>query len=106
MNGHIGFNEPGVATDTHCHVVSLDEVTQAVSVKYFGKQLNIQQGISLGMKTILDAKSVVLMASGEKKAEIIAKTINTEPTPAIPATLLKPHRRLNIIVDKAAASRL
>lgn len=52
MNGHIGFNEPGAALDTGCHIVDTDAVTQAVSVKYFGQQRHIRQGISLGMKTI------------------------------------------------------
>jgi len=106
MNGHIGFNEPGVATNTGCHVVDLDDVTQAVSVKYFGKPLPVKQGISLGLKTILAAQSIILMASGEKKAAIIAKTRNAPVSSAIPATLLKPHPHLRVIVDRTAASQL
>ena len=106
MNGHIGFNEPGAALDTGCHIVDLDAVTQAVSVKYFGQQRHIRQGISLGMKPILASRAIILMASGEKKADIIATTVNSAPDPAVPATLLKPPPRLRIIVDKAAAAKL
>ncbi|WGL86322.1 6-phosphogluconolactonase [Enterobacter hormaechei] len=86
--------------------MDLDAVTQAVSVKYFGQQRHIRQGISLGMKTILASRAIILMASGEKKADIIATTVNSAPDPAVPATLLKPHPRLRIIVDKAAAAKL
>lgn len=106
MNGHIGFNEPGAATDTYCHIVDLDAVTQSVSAKYFDQPRQVKQGITLGMKTILEANSVILMASGEKKAAIVAQTVREPATPAIPATLLKPHPRLQVVVDKPAASRL
>ena len=105
MNGHIGFNEPGVAIDTDCHIVNLDEVTQAVSVKYFDRQRSVKQGISLGMKTILAAKAIILMASGEKKARIIAQTVQADINAALPATLLKPHPQLRVIVDKPAAGQ-
>lgn len=106
MNGHIGFNEPGAAIDTQCHVVDLDDVTQSVSVKYFGLARDVKQGISLGMKTILAAKSVVVMASGEKKTAIVAKTVHSGVDAAIPATLLKNHPQVQMLVDKAAAALL
>ena len=106
MNGHIGFNEPGAAIDTECHVVDLDEVTQSVSVKYFGQARDVKQGISLGMKTILAAKSVILMASGEKKAAIVARTLRSDIDASIPATLLKNHPQVQMLVDKPAATLL
>lgn len=106
MNGHIGFNEPGVSPDKSCHVVDLDAITQAVSVKYFGKPLNIKQGISLGIKTIRAAKRIILMASGEKKSTIVAKTLQAEIGTEIPATLVKDHPSVTLMVDRAASSQL
>lgn len=106
MNGHIGFNEPGAALDNTCHVIDLDPVTQTVSVKYFGTQRDVKQGISLGLKTILAAKQIVLMASGEKKAPIVADTVNHPASNAIPSTLVKTTQRASLYVDKAAASKL
>lgn len=106
MNGHIGFNEPGVSVDNHCHVVNLDPITQAVSVKYFGEPLNVQQGISLGIKTILAARRIILMASGENKSAIVAKTVQSEIGADIPSTLIKNHANASLMVDSAAGSQL
>ena len=66
----------------------------------------MKQGISLGMKTILAAKSVVVMASGEKKAAIVAQTLRSDIDASIPATLLKAHPQVQMLVDKAAAAQL
>ncbi|MRS15712.1 glucosamine-6-phosphate deaminase [Enterobacteriaceae bacterium RIT691] len=106
MNGHIGFNEPGAALDMTCHVIDLDPITQTVSVKYFGTQRDVKQGISLGLKTILAAKRIVLMASGEKKASIVADTVHQPASNAIPSTLVKTTQRASLYVDNAAASAL
>ncbi|HEY2453181.1 MAG TPA: glucosamine-6-phosphate deaminase [Scandinavium sp.] len=106
MNGHIGFNEPGVSLENTCHVVDLDAVTQAVSVKYFDTPRQVKQGISLGLKTLLAAKNIVVMASGEKKAAIIAQTMNHPATVDIPSTLVKTVPQASLYVDKAAASAL
>ncbi len=106
MNGHIGFNEPGVSLENTCHVVELDAVTQAVSAKYFDTPRTVKQGISLGLKTILAAKQIVVMASGEKKATIVAQTVNHPATAEIPSTLVKTVPQASLCVDKAAASAL
>lgn len=106
MNGHIGFNEPGASLENTCHVIDLDPVTQTVSVKYFGVQRNVKQGISLGLKTILAAKRIVLMASGEKKAEIVVQTVNHPASKDIPSTLVKTVPQASLFVDKAAAGAL
>ena len=106
MNGHIGFNEPGAALDNTCHVIDLDPITQTVSVKYFGTARDVKQGISLGLKTILAAENIVLMASGEKKAEIVAQTVNGQASNTVPSTLVKTAKRAALYVDKAAASKL
>ncbi|MCS2163833.1 glucosamine-6-phosphate deaminase [Scandinavium sp. H11S7] len=106
MNGHIGFNEPGASPDNTCHVIDLDDVTQAVSVKYFDTPREVKQGISLGLKTILAAKNIVLMASGEKKAAIVAQTVNHPASRDIPSTLVKTVPQASLYVDSAAASAL
>jgi len=106
MNGHIGFNEPGASPENTCHVIDLDEVTQAVSVKYFDTPREVKQGISLGLKTILAAKNIVLMASGEKKAAIVAQTVNHPASHDIPSTLVKTVPQASLYVDNAAASAL
>ncbi|MBB1200392.1 glucosamine-6-phosphate deaminase [Enterobacteriaceae bacterium 89] len=106
MNGHIGFNEPGASLNNTCHVIDLDPITQTVSVKYFGTARDVKQGISLGLKTILAAENIVLMASGEKKADIVAQTVNALASNAIPSTLVKTAKRAALYVDKAAASAL
>ena len=106
MNGHIGFNEPNVPIDTYCHVVDLDPITKDVSVKYFDEALDVKQGISLGMKTINESDTILLMANEERKAEIVRKTVNEEKTPLVPSSLLKDFPKLYFFLDKAAASKL
>ena len=106
MNGHIGFNEPGASLNNTCHVIDLDPITQTVSVKYFGTARDVKQGISLGLKTILAAENIVLMASSEKKAQIVAETVNSPASNQIPSTLVKTAKRAALYVDKLAASAL
>ena len=106
MNGHIGFNEPNVPLDTYCHVVGLDPVTKDVSVKYFDKALDVKQGISLGMKTINEADTILLIANDLRKSDIVKKTIEGEKTPKVPSSLLKDFPKLYFFLDEAAASKL
>lgn len=106
MNGHIGFNEPNVPVDTYCHVVDLDPVTKEVSVKYFGTALDVKQGLSLGMKTILEADTIILMADSERKADITAKTVHSEKTKDIPSTLVKDAKNVYFFIDEAAGKLL
>lgn len=106
MNGHIGFNEPGVPVDVNAHVVDLDDVTKKVMSKYFDQDLPLTNGISLGMKQIEQAKEIVVAATGAKKAEIIERTIQSEPTTKIPATLLKNAPHTQFFVDQEAGARV
>jgi glucosamine-6-phosphate deaminase len=106
MNGHIGFNEPDVPTDTYSHIVDLDPVTKEVSVKYFDMALDVKQGMSLGMKTILEADTIVLMADSERKADIVYKTIHSEKTVKIPSTLVKDAEKAYFFIDEAAGKLL
>ena len=67
MNGHIGFNEPGVPIDKYSHVINLDDVSQSVGQKYFKQTTTLKKGITLGLKHLLEARKVLLIASGIKK---------------------------------------
>ncbi|MFC5402208.1 glucosamine-6-phosphate deaminase [Cohnella soli] len=104
LNGHLGFNEPGCEMDTYSHVVELDDVTRTVSVKYFNEQKNLNHGITLGMKHIMESKDVLLLADGDKKAEIVKATVLGEMTDDVPSSLLRRHARFELFVDDKAAA--
>lgn len=106
MNGHIGFNEPGVNPNQYCTIVPLDEVTQSVSVKYFGEQLNIRHGITLGMKHFANANEVLLIADSQRKADIVKQVVEGEITNAVPASLLRNVEGGVLYVDEDAAQKL
>ena len=73
MNGHIGFNEPGVSFNNYSHVIDLDETTLTVGQKYFKTTVALQLGITLGLQHLLESKKAILIANGNKKAEVIKK---------------------------------
>jgi glucosamine-6-phosphate isomerase len=106
MNGHIGFNEPGVSPQMKSHVTILEEKTRSVGQKYFKEDTVLNKGITLGLQHILDAKKVILLANGKHKAEIIKKTLKKGISPEIPATILRTHPHCLILLDNAAASYL
>jgi len=72
VNGHLGFNEPYSSLENEAHLVDLDETTQEVGKKYFEGAKTVNQGISLGMKQLLDSKTVIVVANGSSKVEAIA----------------------------------
>lgn len=102
MNGHIGFNEPGTPDQPGCFAVDLDDTTQSVSAKYFGKALPITQGVTIGWRTLHDAPAVLLMANGAKKAPIINQVLTGPITADVPASLFRNHPGATILLDKAA----
>lgn len=104
MNGHLGFNEPNISFDLYTHVIDLDAVTKQVSAKYFTEQRDVQQGITLGIKHLLEAEIVIVVADGMKKAEIMRKAMHNEITNEIPVTVLQGHPNLHVCLDEAAAS--
>lgn len=107
MNGHIGFNEPEVAINSDSLVVDLDNVTTAVMGKYFEKQLPLTQGISLGFRQILNAETIVVMATGKKKADIVKAIMETEPTVALPASIIKTAKKnAFFFVDEEATTNI
>lgn len=106
-NGHIGFNEPGTSFDSRCHVVGLSERTRIDNSRFFAEnEIVPASAITMGMQDIMDAREIILVATGENKAPIMAKYYQHDITESIPLTLLKLHPRAKIVLDEAAASLL
>lgn len=106
-NGHIGFNEPGTSFDSRCHVVQLSERTRIDNSRFFAANAIVPaSAITMGMQDIMDAQEILLVATGESKAEIVAEYHSNDITEAIPFTLLKRHPQAKIVLDEAAASLL
>lgn len=106
-NGHIGFNEPNEEFEAKTHIVNLDQKTIEANKRFFDSVDDVpKQAISMGIKTIMRSKNILLLASGEDKADIIAKLVNNDITPDLPASVLHLHEHVIILVDEAAASKL
>ncbi len=105
--GHIGFNEPGSHYNSSTRLVTLDYLTKADAASAFHGIDNVPtRAITMGIKTIKSAKRIVLMAWGNKKADIVRQAIEGEITPSIPATFLQDHFKTTFIVDEEACSEL
>lgn len=106
-NGHIGFNEPGSSIETTTRLVEIHETTRRDAGGAFGNLENVpHQALTMGVQTILSAKSIFLMAWGSGKAEIIKKAIEDNITPEVPASYLKNHNNVTYLLDQAAAAEL
>ncbi|SDY69953.1 glucosamine-6-phosphate deaminase [Proteiniborus ethanoligenes] len=106
-NGHIGFNEPSDSFQLNTHLVQLDEDTIEANSRFFASIDEVPtRAISMGIGSILRAKKIVLLASGEEKADAIYDTVKGPITPKVPASILQLHPDVVIIADKEAASRL
>lgn len=106
-NGHIGFNEPAddFAKETHC--VDLTASTIEANKRFFASEADVpRQAYTMGIKTIMQAKKVVVVVSGADKAEILNKVINGPVTPQVPASILQFHKDVVIVADEAALSKL
>lgn len=106
MNGHIGFNENGVSFDLDAHIIPLSPITKEVMGKYFGKKFHPESGISQGIRQIMAAKKVVLIANGAHKAEIVRRALRGEVCSEVPASVLQNHPNCYLVADEAAASLL
>ena len=106
LNGHIGLNEPGVDFNLGIHVNDLATSTVISAQKHFGRPVDLKQGITMGIQNILQSNKLVLIASGEKKADIIAKALHSKVSNQVPATIIQQHADCEVILDKAAASQL
>jgi galactosamine-6-phosphate isomerase len=106
MNGHIGMNEPGTSFHTRSHPTDLDSTTQQVGQKYFKKKQELTRGITLGLATLMQARHIILIVNGNKKAEITRKIIEEEISEQLPASLLRNHCSFKIYLDKDAANKM
>jgi glucosamine-6-phosphate deaminase len=107
-NGHIGFNEPGDQLVARTHRVMLHDVTLRDNAALFGgnPQAVPREALSMGMGTILRARELVLIATGERKARCIERTVRGPLTTRLPASFLQTHRSVQIFLDRTAASLL
>ncbi|QHS57564.1 glucosamine-6-phosphate deaminase [Mucilaginibacter sp. 14171R-50] len=106
MNGHLGLNEPGTPFDLYAHRSALDSVTVQVGQKYFDKETVLTEGITLGLRHLSEAGKAVLIASGEKKAGIIAESLQGTVSTEVPASILQKLPNAIVLLDKDAASQL
>jgi len=106
-NGHIGFNEPGTDFNSITRVVSLEKTTIKDNARFFKTAKEVpKKAITMGIKTILESKECLLLASGIKKREIVNKFLKGAISTEIPASALKNHKNVTIILDKEAAGDL
>jgi glucosamine-6-phosphate deaminase len=107
-NGHIGFNEPGDELRARTHRVQLALTTRRVNAALFGGDLsNVPyEALSMGMGTIMKAETIILLATGTRKAQCVQQAVRGTVTPRLPASFLQLHRNVELYLDKAAASRL
>ena len=107
-NGHIGFNEPARELQPRTHRVTLKPETRHSNASLFGGDPEAvpMEALSMGMATILQARNIVLLATGKTKSSCIERVLNGPVTPELPASFLHLHRDVDIIVDEPAASKI
>lgn len=107
-NGHIGFNEPADGLCAHSHIAELAQESREANAQWFGDDWTAvpARALSMGMATILGARHIVLMATGEEKADAVCGLIEGLITPRLPASFLQVHPRVTVMLDEAAATRL
>ena len=106
-NGHIGFNEPNTPFDSVTHLVDLTENTIKDNSRLFASIDEVpRQALSMGIKNIMNAKSILVVVSGKNKAAAVRGMVKGEVTPALPASVLQLHPFVTVICDKDAASLL
>ena len=108
-NGHIGFNEPGTPFDSETLIVTLKDKTRQDNARFFDNDINQvpKHAITMGIKNIMNAKSVLLVASGKNKADAINKLINGPVTEEFPASALQNHKgKVIVVADEEACSLL
>lgn len=97
-NGHIGFNEPDEAFEKMTHVVDLGETTIEANTRFFESRDEVpRQAITMGIKSIMQAKKIILIASGNDKLDILRKALKGPIVPQVPASILQLHPNLTVI---------
>lgn len=106
-NGHIGFNEPDEAFEKETHVVALTQSTIDANARLFEKKEEVPHyAFTMGIKSIMQARRIVIIASGEDKADIVRDAFFGAVTPKIPASILQIHSNLTVVADEAALAKV
>ena len=105
--GHIGFNEPGSGVNSRTRLIALDTVTRRdAAADFFGEDNVPTEAVTMGVASILDAREIALVATGEHKAAIVRRSVEGEPDPDVAATYLQDHANATFYLDPAAAAEL
>lgn len=108
-NGHVGFNEPGSSAKSRTRLVEFTEDTLAAlsdGNRFTDLDDTPRAAITMGLGTILEARRIIVVATGVSKAPVLARVFGKRPGPAVPASLLLDHPNVEFIVDREAASSL
>lgn len=106
-NGHIGFNEPADEFEKETHCVDLAESTIEANKRFFASADMVpKQAYTMGIKTIMQARKVVVVVSGADKADIVKKAFFGPVTPQVPASILQLHNDFTLVGDEAALSKI
>ena len=107
-DGHIAFNEPGTPFDSLTHLMDLTEQTRKDNARFFDNDINQvpKRSITMGLASIMRAKKIIVIATGENKAEAVYGMLKGPKTTECPASILQDHPDVTVLLDKAAASKL
>ena len=106
-NGHIGFNEPGEAFEKETHCVDLTESTIEANKRFFASADDVpKQAYTMGIKTIMQAKKILIVVNGENKADIVERAFFGPVTPEVPASILQLHNDVTLGGDEAALAKI
>ncbi len=106
-NCHIGFNEPGTSFDSTTHIVELQEKTRKDNARFFNSIDEVPtKAITVGIKDIMSADNIILVASGKDKAEAVRKMLKDEINNNCPASILRVHKSVTVIIDEDASQFL
>jgi glucosamine-6-phosphate deaminase len=106
-NGHIGFNEPGQAFELETHLVDLSASTLAANTRFFAAGGQVpRQALTVGIKTIMQARRILVVVSGADKADIVLRAFTGPVVPSVPASILQMHPDVTLVGDRAALAGL
>ena len=106
-DGHIGFNEPGSSLGSRTRLKTLDEQTVKDNARFFDSEKDVPRYVlTMGIGTIMEARKILFLVSGENKASVLQKVVEGPVTSMVPASALQLHPNTILIADEAAASKL
>ena len=107
-DGHIGFNEPGVSFDSETHITKLLEQTRKDNARFFDGDITRvpTHAITMGIASIMRTKKILLLATGKNKADAVYGMLKGEKTTSCPASILRDHPNVIVILDKEASTRI